>query len=39
VAISCDATHFNMTGWVKAYDHGKIFAARDYKEKIKRDCM
>ena len=25
--------------WVKAYDHGKIFATREYKEKIKRDCM
>jgi hypothetical protein len=39
VAVTCDATHFHVTGWIKAYDHGKIFASRDYKEKIKRDCM
>ena len=39
VAATCDKTHFHLTGWVKAYDHGKIFATRDYKEKIKRDCM
>ena len=39
VAVTSDATHFHVTAWVKAYDHGKIFATREYKEKIKRDCM
>jgi hypothetical protein len=39
VSVSCDATHFHVIGWIKAYDHGTIFASRDYKEKIKRDCM
>jgi uncharacterized protein len=39
VAVTSDATHFHVTGWVKAYDHGRIFATREYKEKIKRDCM
>lgn len=39
VAITSDKTHFHMTGWVRAYDHNKVFAARDYREKIKRDCM
>jgi uncharacterized protein len=39
VAVTSDRTHFHVTGWVKAYDHGRIFATREYKEKIKRDCM
>jgi putative CocE/NonD family hydrolase len=39
VAVSCDRTHFHVTGWLKAYDHGKLFATREYREKIKRDCM
>ncbi|HJR21276.1 MAG TPA: CocE/NonD family hydrolase, partial [Dongiaceae bacterium] len=39
VAVTSDRTHFHVTAWVKAYDHGKIFATREYKEKIKRDCM
>ena len=39
VAVTSDATHFHVTAWVKAYDHGKIFATREYREKIKRDCM
>jgi putative CocE/NonD family hydrolase len=39
VAVSCDKTHFHVTGWLKAYDHGELFATREYKEKIKRDCM
>jgi hypothetical protein len=39
VAVTCDATHFHVIGWVKAYDHDQIFATRAYKEKIKRDCM
>jgi predicted acyl esterase len=39
VAVSCDAKFFYVTAWVKAYDHGQLFASRDYKEKIKRDCM
>lgn len=39
VAVTCDDRYFYVTAWVKAYDHGKIFATRDYQEKIKRDCM
>jgi uncharacterized protein len=39
VSVTCDDRYFYVTAWVKAYDRGKVFAARDYKEKIKRDCM
>lgn len=39
VVVTCDEKFFYVNSWVKAYDHGKLFAARDYKEKIKRDCM
>jgi hypothetical protein len=39
VAVTCDATHFHVTGWVKAFDHGENFATREYREKIKRDRM
>ena len=31
VAVTSDATHFHVTAWLKAYDHGKIFATREYK--------
>jgi hypothetical protein len=39
VVVTCDAKYFYVNSWVKAYDHGKVFATREYKEKIKRDCM
>lgn len=39
VVVTCDKTHFHVEAWVKAYDHGKVFATREFREKIKRDCM
>ena len=36
---SCTTTHFHATGWVRAYDRGKLFAQRTYDELIPRDCL
>ena len=34
-----DKTHFHLSATVKAFDRGKLFAERVYKESIKRDHM
>jgi len=37
--MSSDKTHFHLSATVKAYDRGKLFAERAFKESIKRDHM
>ena len=39
VKVSADRTHFHVTGTVKATDRGKVFAMREFRERIKRDFM
>ena len=37
--MTADKTHFHLTATVKAFDRGKLFVERAFKESIKRDCM
>jgi hypothetical protein len=37
--MTADKTHFHLTATVKAYDRGKLFVEREFKESIKRDHM
>ena len=39
VAVTSDVTHFHVTGTVRAFEKGEVFATRDFEEKIPRDCM
>ena len=39
VAVTSDRGHFHVSGWIKARDGDKEFATRQFKEKIKCDCM
>jgi putative CocE/NonD family hydrolase len=39
VAVTSDVTHFHVTGTVRAFEKGEVFASRDFDEKIPRDCM
>lgn len=39
VTCQADATHFHLTGTLRAYDGGNVFAARDFAESIPRDFM
>ncbi len=39
IVTTCDRTHFHFTGSLKAHDGDEVFATREYREKIKRDCM
>jgi predicted acyl esterase len=39
VRVSCDETHFHISGQVRAFEGGKPFAARDFKESIARDHL
>jgi hypothetical protein len=37
VTVTCDETHFHISGRVRAFEGGEPFAARDFKESIARD--
>lgn len=39
VTVTCDAANFHLTGWVRAYEGDKLFAEKDFRETIPRDCM
>lgn len=39
LTCSADATHFHLTGTLRAFDNGALFAARDFDEHIPRDFM
>ena len=36
---SCDKTHFYLSGIIKAFSKGELFASRKFNKKIERDCM
>ncbi len=39
IEVTCDQTHFHITGQVRTFDNDKPFAHRDFSEKIPRDHM
>lgn len=39
VTCQADATHFHLSGSLRAFDDGQVFAARNFAESIPRDFM
>jgi uncharacterized protein len=37
--MSCDKTHFHLTGVVRAFNNGKPFVERSFKQSTRRDCL
>ena len=39
IAVTADRDHFHLTGKIRAYEAGELFASRDFADDIPRDCM
>ena len=35
--VTCDATHFHVRAWLRAYDGGSPFVSRDWEFRVPRD--
>ena len=39
IAVTADRDQFHLTGKIRAYEKGSLFASRDFADDIPRDCM